>query len=87
MCGIVAASAASNIVPVLVEGLKKLEYRGYDSAGIAVISGNGIERVRSVGQPREADGARGGSDAIQAAAEGDALLIGGEAEPGLGERP
>ena len=30
MCGIVAASAASNIVPVLVEGLKKLEYRGYD---------------------------------------------------------
>jgi len=35
MCGIVAAVATRNIVPVLVEGLKKLEYRGYDSAGIA----------------------------------------------------
>ncbi len=57
MCGIVAASAASNIVPVLVEGLKKLEYRGYDSAGIAVISGNGIERVRSVGRVAELEAA------------------------------
>ena len=40
MCGIVAAvSPASNIVPVLLEGLRKLEYRGYDSAGIAVLNG------------------------------------------------
>ena len=53
MCGIVAAAAASNIVPVLVEGLKKLEYRGYDSAGLAVISAAGIERVRSVGRVAE----------------------------------
>ena len=53
MCGIVAAAAGSNIVPVLVEGLKKLEYRGYDSAGLAVISGAGIERVRSVGRVAE----------------------------------
>jgi len=36
MCGIVAAIAARNIVPVLIEGLNKLEYRGYDSAGIAL---------------------------------------------------
>jgi glucosamine--fructose-6-phosphate aminotransferase (isomerizing) len=36
MCGIVAAIAAGNIVPVLIEGLNKLEYRGYDSAGLAV---------------------------------------------------
>ena len=57
MCGIVAAAAVSNIVPVLVEGLKKLEYRGYDSAGIAVISGNGIERVRSVGRVAELEAA------------------------------
>jgi glucosamine--fructose-6-phosphate aminotransferase (isomerizing) len=35
MCGIVAAAASSNIVNVLIEALKKLEYRGYDSAGIA----------------------------------------------------
>lgn len=53
MCGIVAAAAASNIVPVLVEGLKKLEYRGYDSAGLAVIGTSGIERVRSVGRVAE----------------------------------
>ncbi len=53
MCGIVAAAAGSNIVPVLVEGLKKLEYRGYDSAGLAVIGASGIERVRSVGRVAE----------------------------------
>ena len=53
MCGIVAAAAGKNIVPVLVEGLKKLEYRGYDSAGLAVISGASIERVRSVGRVAE----------------------------------
>jgi glucosamine--fructose-6-phosphate aminotransferase (isomerizing) len=53
MCGIVAAAAAQNIVPVLVEGLKKLEYRGYDSAGLAVIADSGIERVRSVGRVAE----------------------------------
>ena len=53
MCGIVAAAATSNIVPVLVEGLRKLEYRGYDSAGIAVLGAAGVERVRSVGRVAE----------------------------------
>ena len=53
MCGIVAAAANKNVVPVLIEGLKKLEYRGYDSAGIAVISSGAIERVRSVGRVAE----------------------------------
>ena len=53
MCGIVAAAAAGNIVPVLIEGLNKLEYRGYDSAGLAVIGGAGIERIRSVGRVAE----------------------------------
>jgi len=55
MCGIVAAAAKKNIVPVLIEGLKKLEYRGYDSAGLADIGNvNGrIERVRSVGRMAE----------------------------------
>ena len=57
MCGIVAAAAGNNIVPVLVEGLKKLEYRGYDSAGLAVIGDNGIERVRSVGRVVELEAA------------------------------
>ena len=38
MCGIVAAVAERNIVPVLIEGLRKLEYRGYDSAGVALLN-------------------------------------------------
>ena len=37
MCGIVGAVAERNIVPILVEGLRRLEYRGYDSAGVAVV--------------------------------------------------
>ncbi|MCL2345202.1 MAG: glutamine--fructose-6-phosphate transaminase (isomerizing) [Desulfobulbus sp.] len=53
MCGIVAAAAGNNIVPILVEGLKKLEYRGYDSAGLAVIDGDSIRRIRSVGRVAE----------------------------------
>jgi glucosamine--fructose-6-phosphate aminotransferase (isomerizing) len=50
MCGIVAAIADRNIVPVLIEGLRRLEYRGYDSAGIAVVDGGTIGRVRTVGK-------------------------------------
>ncbi len=64
MCGIVAAAADKNIVPVLVEGLKKLEYRGYDSAGLAVIAGNSIERVRSVGRVAELETASANTLAI-----------------------
>jgi len=48
MCGIVGAAARRDIVPVLVEGLKRLEYRGYDSCGVALVDGGGIERLRSV---------------------------------------
>ncbi len=51
MCGIVAAVASVNIVPVLIEGLKKLEYRGYDSAGLALSPG--LYRLRSVGRVAE----------------------------------
>jgi glutamine---fructose-6-phosphate transaminase (isomerizing) len=53
MCGIVGGIADRNIVPVLIEGLRRLEYRGYDSAGIAVISaGNHLQRLRTVGKVR-----------------------------------
>ena len=53
MCGIVGGVADRNIVPVLIEGLKRLEYRGYDSAGIAVISADGhMQRLRTVGKVR-----------------------------------
>jgi len=49
MCGIVGAIAERNVVPILLEGLKRLEYRGYDSAGVAVINGT-MQRLRSCGR-------------------------------------
>ena len=50
MCGIVGAIAKRNVVSTLIDGLSRLEYRGYDSAGIAVLKNAGIERVRAVGR-------------------------------------
>ena len=51
MCGIVGAIGRRDITPVLMEGLKRLEYRGYDSAGIAIQDANGnMQRIRSVGK-------------------------------------
>src|SRR5690606_41607928 len=51
MCGIVGAVAERNIVPVLLEGLRRLEYRGYDSAGLAVLQAdNSIALCRTVGK-------------------------------------
>ena len=50
MCGIVGAVANRNVVSTLIEGLSRLEYRGYDSAGVAVLSSGSIERVRAVGR-------------------------------------
>jgi glucosamine--fructose-6-phosphate aminotransferase (isomerizing) len=53
MCGIVGAVARRDIVPVLVDGLRRLEYRGYDSAGVAVIAKAGLKRVRAAGRVAE----------------------------------
>jgi len=57
MCGIVGAVVApnsrKNIVPILIEGLKKLEYRGYDSAGLAIAAAQDIRRIRAVGRVAE----------------------------------
>ena len=53
MCGIVGAIGKKNVVPVLVDGLKRLEYRGYDSSGIAVLVDGNIHRVRRVGRVAE----------------------------------
>ena len=50
MCGIVGAVAQRNVVPILLEGLQRLEYRGYDSAGLVVEHGGQLERVRSIGR-------------------------------------
>ncbi|HZW60093.1 MAG TPA: glutamine--fructose-6-phosphate transaminase (isomerizing) [Woeseiaceae bacterium] len=53
MCGIVGAVAERNVVPILMEGLRRLEYRGYDSAGIAVMDGGSITRLRRLGKVQE----------------------------------
>jgi glucosamine--fructose-6-phosphate aminotransferase (isomerizing) len=53
MCGIVGAVSTRNIVPILVEGLKRLEYRGYDSCGVAVHRGGGLQRARSISRVAE----------------------------------
>ncbi|MBI2320326.1 MAG: glutamine--fructose-6-phosphate aminotransferase, partial [Betaproteobacteria bacterium] len=60
MCGIVGAVAQRDVVPILLEGLKRLEYRGYDSAGVAVLGGaadggarSTLCRLRSTGRVAE----------------------------------
>jgi glucosamine--fructose-6-phosphate aminotransferase (isomerizing) len=53
MCGIVAAVSSRNIVPVLVEGLRRLEYRGYDSCGVALHQGGRLRRARSTARVAE----------------------------------
>lgn len=57
MCGIVGAIAKQNVVPMLVDGLKRLEYRGYDSSGIAVLEGGDIKRARRTGRVAEMEAA------------------------------
>src|SRR5277367_6241873 len=53
MCGIVGAIAGRNIVPILMEGLRRLVYRGYDSAGIAIVDdSHHLARLREVGKVR-----------------------------------
>ncbi|MEO9944368.1 glutamine--fructose-6-phosphate transaminase (isomerizing) [Paraglaciecola sp.] len=54
MCGIVGAIAERNVVPILLEGLRRLEYRGYDSAGVALLDGQGnLQRTRKIGKVKE----------------------------------
>lgn len=54
MCGIVGAVAQRDVVDILVEGLRRLEYRGYDSAGVAVVNSNGeLQRLRRLGKVKE----------------------------------
>ena len=50
MCGIVGATSSRNVTPILVEGLRRLEYRGYDSAGVAILSDGKLQRCRVMGK-------------------------------------
>jgi glutamine---fructose-6-phosphate transaminase (isomerizing) len=62
MCGIVGAASNRNVVPILIEGLRKLEYRGYDSAGLALLNGS-LSRVRAVGRVADLHAKAEGHDA------------------------
>lgn len=53
MCGIIGYVGCNNSVPYIIDGLKRLEYRGYDSAGISILQGGKIETVRAVGKVTE----------------------------------
>ena len=55
MCGLIGAVADRNVVPILLEGLQRLEYRGYDSAGVGVVAevGGAVEVRRRVGKVRD----------------------------------
>ena len=53
MCGIIGAIAQRNVVPILLQGLQRLEYRGYDSAGLVVVENNALQRIRSIGRVAE----------------------------------
>src|SRR5579862_2232225 len=55
MCGIVGYIGRKEVMPILIDGLKRLEYRGYDSAGVAVLNGGSIELRRSVGKISKLD--------------------------------
>ena len=59
MCGIVCAISSQPVLPLLIEGLKRLEYRGYDSAGVALLDESGFERTRSVGRIADLEAALG----------------------------
>ncbi|MDE2082822.1 MAG: glutamine--fructose-6-phosphate transaminase (isomerizing), partial [Burkholderiales bacterium] len=59
MCGIVGAVSTRNIVPILLEGLKRLEYRGYDSCGVAVHQGGEVRRARSTARVAELEASTG----------------------------
>lgn len=57
MCGIVGVIANRNITSILLEGLKRLEYRGYDSAGLAVVREGELQREREVGKVAQLEAA------------------------------
>jgi glucosamine--fructose-6-phosphate aminotransferase (isomerizing) len=65
MCGIVGYAGHQQALPVLLAGLRRLEYRGYDSAGVAVLDGGEVQVVRKAGKLEVLEAELGGDDALQ----------------------
>ena len=59
MCGIIGYAGRNQALPIIVEGLRRLEYRGYDSAGVALITSDGISTVKRAGKLEALEGALG----------------------------
>jgi glucosamine--fructose-6-phosphate aminotransferase (isomerizing) len=64
MCGIVGYAGQRQALPILLAGLRRLEYRGYDSAGVAVLDGGRVQVVRKAGKLEELERELGGDDAL-----------------------
>ncbi|HJW63805.1 MAG TPA: glutamine--fructose-6-phosphate aminotransferase, partial [Actinomycetes bacterium] len=64
MCGIVGYAGYQQALPILLEGLRRLEYRGYDSAGVAVLDGGRVQVVRKAGKLEALEQELGGEDAL-----------------------
>src|ERR1700759_5113710 len=75
MCGIVGYVGPRKVRPLLMEGLEKLEYRGYDSAGISVLDGDRVDAVRAVGNLAALRSAIAQRDAAAAPADGASVAV------------
>src|ERR1700683_2942481 len=84
MCGIVGNVGPRKARPILLAGLEKLEYRGYDSAGISVLEGDRIAAVRAVGNLNALRGAIHAADGDRDATQGRAVALAERPQPGTG---
>jgi glucosamine--fructose-6-phosphate aminotransferase (isomerizing) len=84
MCGIVGYVGPRKVRPLLMEGLEKLEYRGYDSAGISVLEGDRVDAVRAVGNLSALRSANARRDEAAGADEGSTVAVAERPVPGTG---
>ncbi|MGB8879148.1 MAG: glutamine--fructose-6-phosphate aminotransferase, partial [Solirubrobacteraceae bacterium] len=84
MCGIVGYVGPRKARPILLAGLEKLEYRGYDSAGISVLDGDRIDAVRAVGNLKALRGAIQACGGDQPVAQAGAVALAERPRPGPG---
>ena len=84
MCGIVGYVGPRKVRPLLMEGLEKLEYRGYDSAGVSVLDGDRVDAVRAVGNLAALRSAIARRDEVQAGASAVAVAERPVPETGIG---